>query len=70
MLLKSYVYTDVDAGEIERLKCRKMELEDEISALDKDIKAHQSKIRHVEDEKAKLEKERVSGKFVICLFLC
>lgn len=51
-----------------------MELEDEISSLDNEIKAHQSKLRHVEDERAMLEKERVSGIYfyllitLLCLF--
>ncbi|KAL3516439.1 hypothetical protein ACH5RR_023341, partial [Cinchona calisaya] len=49
---------NVDVREIEGLKSKKGEFDDMISALDRDIQGLQSELRHVEDEGAKLQKQR------------
>lgn len=48
-----------DAGEIERLRSRKKDLEDRISDLEESLKPLQSDIRQIEDEASKLHKQRV-----------
>ncbi|XP_048134577.1 structural maintenance of chromosomes protein 5 isoform X3 [Rhodamnia argentea] len=47
-----------DAGEIERLRSRKKDLEDRISDLEESLKPLQSDIRQIEDEASKLRKQR------------
>ncbi|KAI6675878.1 hypothetical protein NL676_036674, partial [Syzygium grande] len=47
-----------DAGEIERLRSRKKDLEDRISDLEESLKPLQSDIRQIEDEASKLRKRR------------
>lgn len=48
-----------DAGEIEKLRSWKMELEAAITALDEGVKSIQAELRLLEDEAAKLHKQRV-----------
>lgn len=47
-----------DAGEIERLRSRKKDLEDRISDLEESLRPLQSDIRQIEDEASKLRKQR------------
>ncbi|KAK9283376.1 hypothetical protein L1049_011618 [Liquidambar formosana] len=47
-----------DVGEIERLRSRKNELEESITALEESFKSLQTEQRHLEDEAAKLHKQR------------
>lgn len=47
-----------DVGEIDRLRSRKMDLEDSISVLDGSLKSVQTELRQVEDEGAKLQRQR------------
>lgn len=47
-----------DAGEIEKLRSWKMELEAAITALDEGVKSIQAELRLLEDEAAKLHKQR------------
>ncbi|KAL2461210.1 Structural maintenance of chromosomes protein 5 [Abeliophyllum distichum] len=49
---------NVDVGEIERLKSRKIELEDTISTIDANLKALQMELRQKEDEAAEHRRER------------
>ncbi|XP_057977926.1 structural maintenance of chromosomes protein 5 isoform X2 [Malania oleifera] len=48
----------VDVGEIERLRSRKKELEENISNMDESLKALQNEKRLLEDEAAKLHRQR------------
>ncbi|KAF6158540.1 hypothetical protein GIB67_040054 [Kingdonia uniflora] len=48
----------LDVGEIEKLRFRKKELEDNISSLEENFKILQTEQRHLEDEAAKLRKQR------------
>ncbi|CAK7330929.1 unnamed protein product [Dovyalis caffra] len=47
-----------DIGEIERLRCRKVELEESVSALEEDLKLLMTEQRSLEEEEAKLHKQR------------
>lgn len=49
---------NVDVEELESLRTRKSELEDSISDLDSSLKVLQSEQRRIEDEAAKLQRER------------
>lgn len=48
-----------DAGEIENLKSKKMELEENLTSLEESVRSLQTEQRHIEDEAARLRKERV-----------
>ncbi|XP_059651902.1 structural maintenance of chromosomes protein 5 [Cornus florida] len=48
----------VDVGEMERLKSRIKELEENISALEESFKSLQKELRHIEDEAAILRRQR------------
>ncbi|KAJ6299423.1 hypothetical protein OIU76_020397 [Salix suchowensis] len=47
-----------DVGEIERLRCRKEELEETVSALEEDLKLLMTEQRSIDEEEAKLHKQR------------
>lgn len=47
-----------DVGEIDRLRSRRNELEDSISDLEGTLKSFQTELREVEDEEAKLQRQR------------
>ncbi|XP_015573871.1 structural maintenance of chromosomes protein 5 isoform X2 [Ricinus communis] len=47
-----------DSGEIERLKCRKHELQESVTALEESFKVLQREQRQLENEEAELQKER------------
>ncbi|XP_061985542.1 structural maintenance of chromosomes protein 5 isoform X3 [Populus nigra] len=47
-----------DVGEIERLRCRKEELEEAVSALEEDLKLLMTEQRSIDEEEAKLHKQR------------
>ncbi|MCD9560307.1 Structural maintenance of chromosomes protein 5 [Datura stramonium] len=49
---------NVDAGEVERLKSRKLQLDEAISTLEDNLRAVKSELRNIEDEGAKLERQR------------
>lgn len=49
---------NVDAGEVERLKSQKLQLDESISTLEDNLRAVKSQLRNIEDEGAKLEKQR------------
>ncbi|KAF3437342.1 hypothetical protein FNV43_RR20095 [Rhamnella rubrinervis] len=49
---------NLDAGEVERLRSRKMELEESINALEEGVRSLQTEQRHLEDEEAKLQRKR------------
>ncbi|OVA00848.1 RecF/RecN/SMC [Macleaya cordata] len=48
----------LDVGEIEKLRASKRELEDTIAGLDESFKTLQTELRHLEDEAAKLHRQR------------
>lgn len=50
----------MDKNELEDLRSKKNKLEEEISALDSNLKLLQSEQRHFEDEAAQLHRQRVS----------
>ena len=65
---RKYVYITLishfpgtDTGEIERLRSRKKELEEIIDDLEESFKSLQIELRLLEDEGAKLHKQRVFG---------
>ncbi|KAH8520108.1 hypothetical protein H0E87_001534 [Populus deltoides] len=47
-----------DVGEIERLRCRKEELEEAVGALEEDLKLLMTEQRSIDEEEAKLHKQR------------
>ncbi|KAG6789486.1 hypothetical protein POTOM_005584 [Populus tomentosa] len=47
-----------DVGEIERLRCRKEELEETVCALEEDLKLLMTEQRSIDEEEAKLHKQR------------
>ncbi|OWM78401.1 hypothetical protein CDL15_Pgr016125 [Punica granatum] len=47
-----------DAGEVEKLRQRKMELEESVANLEESLKSLQNELRLIDDEAAKLQKER------------
>ncbi|KAB5520476.1 hypothetical protein DKX38_024795 [Salix brachista] len=47
-----------DVGEIERLRCRKEELEETVTALEEDLKLLMTEQRSIDEEEAKLHKHR------------
>ncbi|PON84829.1 Structural maintenance of chromosomes protein [Trema orientale] len=47
-----------DVGEIERLKSKKMELEEYLNSVEESVRSLQTEQRHIEDEAARLRKER------------
>ncbi|XP_020532841.1 structural maintenance of chromosomes protein 5 isoform X2 [Jatropha curcas] len=47
-----------DTGEIEKLKCRKAELEESVTTLEESFKLIQMEQRHLENEEAELQKQR------------
>ncbi|KAK6804043.1 hypothetical protein RDI58_001827 [Solanum bulbocastanum] len=53
-----FLLCNVDAGEVERLKSQKLQLDEAISTLEDNLKAVKSELRNIEDEGAKLEKQR------------
>lgn len=53
-----FLLCNVDAGEVERLKSRKLQLDEDISALEDNLRAVKSELRNIEDEGAKLERQR------------
>lgn len=55
---------DVDAGEVERLKSQKLQLDESISTLEDNLRAVKSQLRNIEDEGAKLEKQRVGDIYI------
>ncbi|XP_015881840.3 structural maintenance of chromosomes protein 5-like isoform X1 [Ziziphus jujuba] len=48
----------LDGGEVEKLKTRKIELEESINDLEESVGSLKTEQRHLEDEAAKLQKER------------
>lgn len=66
------VLLGLDAGEIERLRARKKELEESIYTLEANIKSLQLQQRKFEDEAAKLRKQRVfkPASFLNILTIC
>ncbi|KAK4379719.1 hypothetical protein RND71_001581 [Anisodus tanguticus] len=53
-----YLLCNVDAGEVERLKSRKLQLDEAISTSEENLRAVKSELRNIEDEGAKLERQR------------
>ncbi|CAN4080585.1 unnamed protein product [Withania somnifera] len=53
-----FLLCNVDAGEVERLKSRKLQLDEDISTLEDNLRAVKSELRNIEDEGAKLERLR------------
>ncbi|XP_070043138.1 structural maintenance of chromosomes protein 5 isoform X1 [Nicotiana tabacum] len=49
---------NVDAGEVERLKSQKLKLEEAISTFEDNLRAVKSELKNIEDQGAKLEKQR------------
>lgn len=49
----------VDGNEIERLRSKKKKLEESVDELEESLKSMQTEQRLIEDEAAKLQKERV-----------
>lgn len=58
----------VDAGEIEKQRCRKEELEESVIALEESFKSLLMEQKHLENEGADLQRQRVCGKE--CKKLC
>lgn len=61
-----------DIGEIERLRCRKEELEGSVTTLEESLKILLSEQRNLEDEGSKLHKQRVCTRmhcYTICWIL-
>lgn len=52
-------FPGTDTGEIERLRSRRKELEESIDDLEESFKSLQIELRLLEDEEAKLHKQRV-----------
>lgn len=68
----------MDAGEVERLKSQKLKLEEAISTFEDNLRAVKSELKNIEDQGAKLEKQRVffflllvvvSGSCFICKYV-
>ncbi|KAL3380682.1 hypothetical protein AABB24_001042 [Solanum stoloniferum] len=53
-----FLLCNVDAGEVERLKSQKLQLDEAISTLEDNLRAVKNELRNIEDEGAKLEKQR------------
>lgn len=51
-----------DGAESERLRSKKLELEESVAALQESLKSIQTELRLLEDEQANLQKERVCWK--------
>ena len=64
--------SDVDAGEVERLKSQKLQLDEAISTLEDNLRAVKSELRNIEDEGAKLEKQRVGDLYMhsMHIYMC
>lgn len=57
----------MDAGEVERLKSQKLKLEEAISTFEDNLRAVKSELKNIEDQGAKLEKQRVFSFFLLWL---
>ncbi|KAM3358354.1 structural maintenance of chromosomes protein 5 [Capsicum galapagoense] len=53
-----FLLCNVDAGELERLKSRKLQLDEAISTLEDNLRELKRELRNIEDEGAKLERQR------------
>ncbi|XP_055817901.1 structural maintenance of chromosomes protein 5 [Solanum dulcamara] len=53
-----FLLCNVDAGEVERLKSRNLQLDEAIATLEDNLRAVKSELRNIEDEGAKLERQR------------
>lgn len=54
-----FYFSGLDAGEIEGMRSRKKELEESVTAFEESLKSLQTELRYLEDEAAKLHKQRV-----------
>lgn len=54
------MFSGSDAGVVEKLRKRKMELEESMAPLEESLKALQTDLRLVDDEAAKFRKQRVN----------
>jgi hypothetical protein len=63
-------HADVDVSDIERLRAQKEKHMNNIQGMQEELKVIQRKLRQLEDEEARIHKQKVTSVLVTLLCLC